>query len=209
MAALGRPVVPPVYCSQAMSSSSASPRLSGSGKTLRHNASRSSPTSAGPSVSRCLTLAARATICAPISANLGWTMRMSISASSHSCDMVVDGSQGMQPGVHRAGQADRGLDHPDVGGIDAERADAAALRAAPVFQHPADPTRSIGRLGVGNGAVILDERRAIAVTGQCFNDQRGVGDSAVWLSHDFLSDVEVAARHWVAGHRRRSTVSSR
>ncbi len=209
MAALGRPVVPPVYCSQAMSSSSASPRLSVSGPTWAHNASRSSPTSAGPSVSRCLTLVARATICAPTSANLGWTTRMSTSASSTQLDMVVDGSQWVQPGVHRSGQADRGLDHPDLGGIDAERTHAAALRAALVFQHPAYATRRIGRLGVGNEAISLDERRAIAVTGQCFNDQRGVRDSAVWLSHDFLLDVEVAARHWVAGHRRRSTVSSR
>ena len=99
-------------------------------------------------------------------------------------DMVVDGSQWVQPGVHRPAQADRGLDHPDVGGIDAERADAAALRDALVFQHPADPTRHVGRLGVGHAAVALDERRAIAVPGQCFNDQRGVGDSAVWFSHD-------------------------
>ena len=115
----------------------------------------------------------------------------------------------MQPGVHRSAQADRGLDHPDVGGISAERTDTAALRAALAFQHPADPTRLVGRLGVGNDAVTLDERRAIAVAGECFNDQRGVGDSALWLSHDFLLDVEVAVRHWVAGHRRRSTVSSR
>ena len=51
--------------------------------------------------------------------------------------VVVDGSQGMQAGVHRSAQADRGLRHPDVGRIDAERTDAAALGAAPAFQHSA------------------------------------------------------------------------
>ena len=40
IAALGRPVVPPVYCSQAMSSSSALPRVSVSGSTWAHDASR-------------------------------------------------------------------------------------------------------------------------------------------------------------------------
>ena len=65
------------------------------------------------------------------------------------------------------------------------------LRAAHVFQHPTYPTRPIGRLGVGNAAVVLDERRAIAVTGERFNDQRGVRDAALWLSHDVLLDVGV------------------
>ena len=124
-------------------------------------------------------------------------------------DVVVDGSQWVQPGVHRAGEADRGLDHPDLGGVDAQCAHATPLRAALILQHPADATRHVGRLGVGNGAVVLDERGAIAMPGQCLNDQRGVRDPALWLSHDYLLVVEVEVRHWVVGHRRRSTVSSR
>ena len=65
--------------------------------------------------------------------------------------MVVDGSQWVQPGVGCAAQADRGLDQPDLRGIGAERAHAAALRAPLAFQHPAYSTRPVGRLGVGNG----------------------------------------------------------
>src|SRR5271156_1968693 len=98
-------------------------------------------------------------------------------------DVVVDGSQRVQPGVRRSAQADRCLHHPDLGGVDAERTDTAAFRAAFIFEHPADATGHVGRVGVGHPGVALDERRTVAVPGQCLNDQRGVRDSALWLSH--------------------------
>ena len=94
-------------------------------------------------------------------------------------DVVVDGSQWVQPRVHRTAQADRRLHHPDLGGVDAERADATALGHALVLQHLADPTGDVGRLGVGHPGVALDERRAVVVPVQRINDQRGVRDSAV------------------------------
>ena len=109
--------------------------------------------------------------------------------------VVVQGAEGVQPGVVGPEGVGRGLGHPHFRDVDAQCADSGAVTDPPRLEDLLEPAHRLSRLGVGHPPVTVDKGLALRVSGQRLDYQPIVGCALCSLGGS--SGVVVGGGHLV------------